>query len=115
MNFYVSKRGMRPQSGHRARHAYSEGRSLILLLRFLGLLSVQEHRGEMWIYDVDVVKSDAMKNQRNPRVFCDMRALLETHWGLLSIKEHREETLTCDVKVVKSNAVTKSTNANQIW
>ena len=53
-----------------------------------GLLSVQEHREEMWIYDVDVVKPDAMKNQRNPRVCCDLRALLETHWGLLSVQEH---------------------------
>ena len=45
-----------------------------------GLLSVQEHRGEMWIYDVDVVKSDAMKNQRNPRVSGDQGGLFETSW-----------------------------------
>ena len=53
-----------------------------------GLLSVQEHRGEMWIYDVDVVKSHAMKNQRNPRVSGDEGGLLETHWGHLSAQEH---------------------------
>ena len=51
-----------------------------------GLLSVQEHRGEMWIYDVDVVKCDAMKNQTNPMVFCDLGVLLETHWGFLSVQ-----------------------------
>ena len=44
-----------------------------------GLLSVQEHREEMWIYDVGVVKYDAMKNQRNPRVSGDQGGLLETH------------------------------------
>ena len=70
-----------------------------------GLLSVQEHRGEMWIYDVDVVKSDAMKIQRNPRVFFDLRALLETHWGALSVQEHRGEMWIYDVGVVKSDAM----------
>ena len=45
-----------------------------------------EHRGEILIYDVDVVKSDAMKNQRSPRVSGDMGGLLETHWGLLSVQ-----------------------------
>ena len=43
-----------------------------------GLLSVQEHREETLIYDVEVVKSNAMKNQRTPRGSGDQRALFET-------------------------------------
>ena len=50
-----------------------------LLETHWGLLSVPEHRGEMWIYDVDVAKSDALKIQRNPSVSCDLRALWDTH------------------------------------
>ena len=34
----------------------------------------------MWIYDADVVHSDAMKNQRNPRVSCDQGGHFETSW-----------------------------------
>ncbi len=64
----------------------------------------------MWIYDVDVVKSYAMRIQRNPRVFCDLRALLETHRGLLSVQEHREEMMIHDVDAVKSHATKNQRN-----
>ena len=65
---------------------------------------------EMWIYDVDVVKSDAMQHQINPRVFGDLKALLETHWGLLSVQEHRGEMWIYDVDVVKSDAMRNHRN-----
>ena len=78
-----------------------------------GLISVQEHREEALIYNVDVVKYNAMKIQRTLRESCDLRALLETHWGFISVQEHREETLIDDVEVVKSNAMTKSNNTDQ--
>ena len=58
----------------------------------------------MWIYDVDAVQSYAMKIQRNPRVCCDLRALLETHWGALSVQEHRGQMWIYDADVVKSDA-----------
>ena len=64
----------------------------------------------MWIYDVDVVRSDAMKNPRNPRVCCDLRALLETHWGLLSLQEYRGEMWIGDVDVVHSDAMKNQRN-----
>ena len=80
-----------------------------------GLISVQEHRGETLIYDVDAAKSNAMKKRRTPKDSCDLRVLLETRWGFLSVQEHRGETLIYDVEVVKSNAVTKSKNTGQIW
>ena len=77
----------------------------------MSLLSVQEHRGEMWIYDVDVVHSDdAMTNQRNPGVSCDKGALLETHWGHLSAQEHQGEMWICDVDVVHSDAMKNQRN-----
>ena len=71
-----------------------------------GLLSVQEHREEIFIHDVEVVKSNAMKHQGTSRGSGDPRVRLETHWGLLSVQGHREETLIYDVEVVKSNAMT---------
>ena len=43
-----------------------------------GLLSVQEHRQETLSYDVEVVKSNAMKNERTPRGSDDQRGLFET-------------------------------------
>ena len=43
-----------------------------------GLLSVQEHREEALIYDVEVVECNATKNQRTPRGSGDQRALFET-------------------------------------
>ena len=67
------------------------------------------------IYDVEVVKLNAMTNQRSLRGSCDRRALLETHRGILSVQEHREETLIYDVEVVKYNAMTKSKSTDQIW
>ena len=57
------------------------------------------------IYDVEVVKSNSMNNQRTLRGSGDPRARLETHWGLLSVQEHREETLIYDFEVVKPNAM----------
>ena len=50
----LSQRGMRPQSGHRAQYAYHD-------------TSKQQHSGylETLIYDVDVVKSDAMRTSKN--------------------------------------------------
>ena len=72
-------------------------------------LSVQEHREETLIYDVEVVKFNAMKNQRPLRGSGDPRARLETRWGLLSVQEHREETLIYHVEVVKSNAMKNQT------
>ena len=67
------------------------------------------------IYGVEVVKFNAMTNQRTPRRSGDPRARLETGWSLLSVQEHREETWIYDVEVVKSNAMTESRNTNQIW
>ena len=50
-----------------------------LLGKHRGFPSVQEHREETLIYDVEVVNLNAMKNQRTPRGSGDLRALLETH------------------------------------
>ena len=49
------------------------------------LLSVQEHRGDTLIYGVDVVKSNAMKNQRTPRGSGDQGALFETSWSSFGV------------------------------
>ena len=57
------------------------------------------------MYDVDVVKSDAMKNPRTPRACCDLRALLETHWGFLSVQEHRGDMWIYGVDVVNYEAM----------
>ena len=50
----------------------------VLLETHWGLISVQEHREETLIYDVEVVKSNAMKNQRALKGSGDQRALFET-------------------------------------
>ena len=81
----------------------------------MGLLSAQEHRGEMRIHDGDVVKSDAMENQESWRVSGDLRVIWEAHWGLLSVQEHGEETLIYDVEVVECDPVKKSKNTERIW
>ena len=51
---------------------------MALLETHWGLLSVKEHREETLIYDVEVVKSNAMTNQRTPIKSGDERALFET-------------------------------------
>ena len=66
-----------------------------------GLRFVQEHGEETLIHDVDVARSNAMKNQRTLRKSCDLRALRETRWGLISVQEQREEMFIYDAKVVK--------------
>ena len=60
---------------------------------------------EMWICDVDVAKSDALRIRRSPSVSCDLRVLVETHWGLLSVQEHGRDMWIYDVEVVKSDAL----------
>ena len=86
----------------------------VLLETHWGFLSVQEHRDETLISDVEVVKSNAMKNRRTLIKSGDLRALLETHRSVLSVQEHREETLICNVEVAKYNAIRKSKNPGQI-
>ena len=104
----ISQRGMRPQSGHRAQYAYHD-------------TSKQQHSGylETLIYDVDVVKSDAMRTSKNIESirwsevsFWDLSA---PSWSRLSVQEHREETLIYDVDVVKRNAMKKSKKTESIW
>ena len=68
-----------------------------------GLLSFQEYQEETLIYDVDVVKLNAMKHQRTQRGSGGLRALWETHRRFPSVQEHREETLIDDAGVVTSN------------
>ena len=60
----------------------------VLLEIHRGLLSVQEHREETLIHDVDVATFNAMRNQRTQRKSGDLRVLWETHRGLLSVQEH---------------------------
>ena len=45
---------------------------------FKPTFGAQEHRREMRIDDVDLLKHDTMKNQRAPRGSGDLRALFET-------------------------------------
>ena len=71
---------MRPQSGHRALHAYYDCDLRALLETHRGFLSVQEHGEETLIDDVDVVKPNATKNQRTWREFGDQRAFFDTSW-----------------------------------
>ena len=79
------------------------------------LLSVQEHQEETLIYDVDVVKSNAMTKSKNTSQICCSEGPFGDTLGLPFVEEHREETLIYDVEVVKSNAMTKLKNAGQIW
>ena len=73
-----------------------------------GFVSVQEHREETLIYDVEVSISNAMTKSKNADEIWCSEGSFETHWGFLSVKEHREETYIYDVEVVKSNLMTKS-------
>ena len=54
-----------------------------------GFISVQEHREETLIYDVDVVKLNAMRNQRAPRGSSDQRAFEAAWCPLGAILGHR--------------------------
>ena len=117
LSIYLSKRGMRPQSGHRAQQAY-RGMNEEQLRRstsplgalsdqcpvaLKGLLHVQEHRrGDIDLWCWGCKRNDVMKNQGTPRDLVIrwfsgwlFRAVLEPCWVLESTVGRRRFVMFC--------------------